>query len=199
MKHAPIRLFANPLLERLTHVSPPTIIALWGLVIGFLWVWAWGRPGFALWPAALGWLAWTLFEYVLHRWVFHWQPGHPALRRLVFTIHGIHHVQPFDGTRVMMPPAASVPLAATLWGLCALVLPAPARDVFFAGFLMGYLQYDVTHWACHRRRFGARLGRHLKRHHLLHHHVEPDRNFGVSTPLWDRVFGTVIGPGEHQS
>jgi len=192
MTHAPIRLFANPLLERLTHVRPLTVVALWSVVIGILWGRALGMPGFSAWPAALGWLAWSLFEYTLHRWLFHWQPERPALRRLVFMLHGIHHIQPQDGTRVMMPPVVSAPLAAALWGLCGLVLAAPAHDVFFAGFLMGYLAYDLTHWACHQIRFRSGLGRAIKRHHLLHHHVEPEQNFGVSSPLWDWVFGTVI-------
>lgn len=197
MKDAPIRLFENPLLERMTHVSPFTVALLWSMVIGGLAGWAATDDDFRLVPALAlalaGWSGWTLFEYALHRWVFHWRPRHPALRRLVFMIHGIHHAQPDDGSRVVMPPLASVPLAAALWALTGLVLAEPWRDAFFAGFLTGYLHYDITHWACHQVRFRSRLGRRVRRHHLLHHHTAEDRNYGVGTPIWDHVFGTVLG------
>lgn len=181
MKHAPIRLFANPLLERLTHVHPLTVTLLWSTVIGVLLV-----QGGLGWPILAGLAAWSLFEYALHRWLFHWQPQRPAFRRLVFMLHGIHHLQPQDGTRVMMPPVVSVPVALALWVLVG----RPLGEAFFAGFLLGYLAYDVIHWACHQMPFKTGL----KRRHLLHHHVDAERNYGVSSPLWDRVFGTLIPP-----
>lgn len=197
MKDASIRLFETPWLDRLTHVSPYTVALLWSGVIGGLWGLAIADHDFQMVPAlglALsGWAVWTLFEYALHRWVFHWRPGHPALKRLVFMMHGVHHAQPNDGSRVVMPPLASVPLAVILWGLAGLILAGSWRDAFFAGFLTGYLHYDITHWACHQVRFRSDLGRRIQRRHLRHHHTAPDRNFGVGSPLWDHVFGTVLG------
>lgn len=197
-----IRLFANPTLERLTHVRPATVAALWAVIIGGLGGWAAADARFALAPAlalaAAGLAAWSLFEYALHRWVFHWRPRHPLPARLVFLIHGVHHAQPDDGGRVVMPPAVSVPLALALWGLAALVLEAPWRDCFFVGFLVGYLHYDLTHWACHQARPRSRLGRALRRHHLLHHHVDEAAHFGVGTPIWDLAFGTVLRPRQRR-
>lgn len=199
----PIRLFQTPALERLTHVQPETVAVLWSFVIGVLGGLAAADPRFAVAPAlahaAAGLLAWTLFEYALHRWVFHLRPRQPWLARLVFVIHGVHHAQPGDGSRVVMPPAASAPLALALWALTGLALEAPWRDCLFAGFLAGYLHYDLTHWACHQAHPRRRLGRMIKRHHLLHHHADETAHFGVGTPLWDHVFGTVIrrpGRGE---
>ncbi|MEW5726691.1 MAG: sterol desaturase family protein [Pseudomonadota bacterium] len=192
----PIRLFSNPAIERLTHVQPETVALLWSFVIGGLGGWAAADPRFSPEPAlgfaAAGVLAWTLFEYALHRWLFHWRPRHRPLERLVFLIHGVHHAQPDDGSRVVMPPAASLPLALALWAVAGLVLEAPWRDCFFVGFLAGYLHYDLTHWACHQARPRTRLGRLIKRHHLLHHHVDDAAHFGVGTPVWDHVFGTVL-------
>lgn len=195
MNDTSIRLFEDPRLERLTHVQPETVAVLWSGVIGVLWGWAAADRDFqvlpALWFAAVGGLVWTLFEYGLHRWVFHWKPKAPALARLVFLIHGVHHAQPGDGTRVVMPPVASLPLALTLWLLTGLVLEGPWRDAAFAGFLMGYLHYDLTHWACHQAKPRSRWMRMLRTHHLRHHHADEHANFGVGTPVWDQVFGTL--------
>lgn len=196
MQDPRIRLFDNPLLDRLTRARPLSVALLWGAAIGALSGWAAALPGFALGPAlawaAAGWAAWTLFEYVLHRFVFHWRPTAPAWRRLVFLIHGCHHAQPDDPERGVMPPLASAPLALVLFALTLAALPSPWAETAFAGFLAGYLHYDLAHWACHHARPRTRRGRRLKRHHLRHHYSEVDGNWGVGTPLWDRVFGTTL-------
>ena len=63
---------------------------------------------------------------------------------------------------------------------------------YYAGFVGGYMVYDVTHYALHHLRLKNRVFRHLKKHHLLHHHSKQhsERKFGVSTTLWDHVFRT---------
>lgn len=195
--HTPrIRLFDNPVLERLTRARPLTIALLWGAVIGALAGWTAALPGFALAPAlawaAAGWLGWTLFEYGLHRFVFHWQPASPHWRRLVFLIHGCHHAQPDDPERAVMPPLASAPLAVLLFVLTLALVPAPWAGAAFAGFLAGYLHYDLTHWACHQARPRTAWGRRVKRHHLRHHYADAPGNWGVGTPLWDLAFGTTL-------
>ena len=60
----------------------------------------------------------------------------------------------------------------------------------FAGFLTGYLVYDVLHYATHHLPMRAPVLKWLKRNHLLHHHATPDERFGVSSPLWDFVLRT---------
>lgn len=195
--HDRIRLFDNPLLERLTRARPLTIALTWGSVIGALGFWARASPAFAPLPAlawaATGLLAWTLFEYLLHRFLFHWRASSDWGARLVFLMHGCHHAQPDDPLRAVMPLIASAPLAAALFGLTLLVLPRPWGATFFVGFLIGYLHYDLTHWACHQAQPRNRWGRLLKRHHLRHHYAIADGNWGVGTPLWDRVFGSRLG------
>jgi sterol desaturase/sphingolipid hydroxylase (fatty acid hydroxylase superfamily) len=64
-------------------------------------------------------------------------------------------------------------------------------DPLFAGFILGYLAYDLIHYATHH--FMMRKGalKFLKRYHMQHHYKTPDRRFGVSSPLWDMVFGTM--------
>jgi sterol desaturase/sphingolipid hydroxylase (fatty acid hydroxylase superfamily) len=94
-----------------------------------------------------------------------------------------------------MPPAVSIPLGLAFYGLFVLVvgrlLGAPAWVTpLFAGFTVGYLAYDITHYATHHFRMKRGYFRWVRRHHMRHHAQTPDQRFGVSTPIWDYVFGT---------
>lgn len=193
MRHS-VRLFDNPLLERLTKARPAAVVLVYAPAAAVLLSLSlpeleWAA---AAW-AGLGMLAWTLFEYVLHRMVFHWPARSSWGRRLVFLMHGCHHQDPEDPERAVMPPMASLPLAFACYGAAALALAPPMRDAAFAGFLLGYLHYDLTHWACHQAPMAGPLGRRLKRHHLRHHYAGADGNYGVGSPLWDVVFGSRLG------
>src|SRR4029077_4993928 len=93
---------------------------------------------------AVGVLVWSLSEYLLHRFVFHYEPTQPWLQRVWYLIHGVHHEQPQCKTRLVMPPILSIPLAFLFYGLFALVVGALFRlpllvGPSFAGFLTGYL------------------------------------------------------------
>jgi 4-hydroxysphinganine ceramide fatty acyl 2-hydroxylase len=187
-----IQLFENPLLERLTRARPGTVVLVWGSVVTWLLLTAPLTPALLAWIPA-GWLAWTLYEYWMHRVLFHWPAKAAWSRRMVFVVHGCHHADPQDPERAVMPPAAAAPYALAVWGVCALALPEPADNVFFAGFLAGYLHYDLTHWACHQARPRTRWGQMVRLHHLRHHAPGANGNYGVSTPLWDHVFRTVMG------
>ncbi|MCR6632826.1 MAG: sterol desaturase family protein [Magnetospirillum sp.] len=190
-----IRLFDNPLLERLTKARPTTVVLVYAPVVAALLAISGPALGWAAagW-AALGLAAWTLFEYGMHRVAFHWPARSPWGRRLVFLMHGCHHADPGDPERAVMPPVASLPLAAACYGVAALALAAPLRDAAFAGFLFGYLHYDLTHWACHQAHMAGPLGRRLKRHHLRHHYAGADGNYGGGHSFWDWAFGSVLGP-----
>src|SRR3546814_11024863 len=84
-----------------------------------------------------------------------------------------------------MPPSASLPIVLAFYGLFYLVLPASGLQSFFAGFLAGYVVYDLIHYSLHHAGWRAPWFVWLKRNHLQHHFVEPDRRYGVSYPLWD--------------
>lgn len=186
-----IRLFDHPLLERLTKARPATVVAVYAPAVAVLLAVALpALHGAAAAWAGLGLLAWTLFEYGMHRVAFHWPARSAWGQRLVFLMHGCHHADPADPERAVMPPVASLPLALACYGVAALVLAGPPRDAAFAGFLLGYLHYDLTHWACHQAAMAGPLGRRLKRHHLRHHYAGSEGNYGVGSPLWDVVFGT---------
>ena len=63
----------------------------------------------------------------------------------------------------------------------------------FAGLLVGYLIYDTTHFVLHHRSVPTAFGKMIKRSHMRHHFMEPDENYGVSSPLWDIIFRTYGG------
>ena len=102
---------------------------------------------------AVGWFAWTLLEYWLHRTLFHWQPATSWGPRFHFILHGVHHKWHQDRYRLVMPPAASLGLAVLFFGLTWLSGKALAplfADTwiwaFFGGLAWGYLVYDMVHY-----------------------------------------------------
>lgn len=197
----PIRLFTSDFLEFFSHVSPITVLIIWLPVITFFLVQAiTARPaGASAWhiPAGivLGLFFWTFAEYMLHRFLFHFTPRNAWQERISFLFHGVHHAQPQCKTRLVMPPAVSIPLAALFYGLfwlvIGVVIGAPQWVApLFAGFILGYVAYDMTHYGTHH--FPVRgYFKFLKIHHMNHHYKTPDMKFGVTSALWDRVFGTL--------
>lgn len=185
-------MFESRLLDRFTRVHPVVPVLIYAPVVIALFVTAVRRDGW--WDTAglllVGYLVWTLFEYWLHRLVFHFEPEQGFGARLHWMIHGVHHDHPNDPMRLVMPPAASVPLAvlviAAMWEVAGSV-HAPAVA---SGFLAGYLVYDEMHYALHHHVPKSRLGKRLRELHMRHHFQDDERGFGISAPYWDRVFGT---------
>jgi sterol desaturase/sphingolipid hydroxylase (fatty acid hydroxylase superfamily) len=189
-----VRLFERGWMEALSKVHWSVPLILFGpcvLALLAYAVWSEGvAPGrVALWFAA-GLLGWTLAEYLLHRFVFHFHPRSAWGRRLHFIFHGVHHDYPSDGRRLVMPPAASIPIALAFYALFRWCLPASGLHGFTAGFMSGYVVYDSLHYALHHAVFRHPLLKALKRHHMLHHFADPAHGFGVSSPLWDLLLGT---------
>jgi sterol desaturase/sphingolipid hydroxylase (fatty acid hydroxylase superfamily) len=144
--------------------------------------------------AALGLSTWSLTEYLLHRYLFHLRPTRPFRARLQFVIHGLHHADPADPTRLVIPAVPSVIGGALFYAAFRTGLGPTYAEPFFAFFAVGYLLYDYIHYASHRFEPATRVGRFLKRHHMLHHFATEDARWGVSSPFWDHVFGTTGVP-----
>jgi sterol desaturase/sphingolipid hydroxylase (fatty acid hydroxylase superfamily) len=106
-------------------------------------------------------------------------------------IHGVHHDHPNDAMRLVMPPAASIPLAALFFGLFSLIFGMPHALPLFAGFILGYLAYDYTHYHVHHHTPKTESGRKLREQHMRHHFQDHHYGFGVSSPIWDMVFRTL--------
>jgi dihydroceramide fatty acyl 2-hydroxylase len=188
-------LFKSPYLDRLTRVHPVVPVVLYGPVILLLLVLAAGRTGapLALALIAGGYLLWTLSEYWIHRVVFHFAPEQGVGARVHFLIHGVHHDHPNDPNRLVMPPAASLPLAACFLAVFSAVFGA-AWPAMGAGFLSGYVFYDSLHYHLHHRVPKSALGRRLRELHMRHHFQDHTRGYGISAPYWDRIFGTATFP-----
>jgi sterol desaturase/sphingolipid hydroxylase (fatty acid hydroxylase superfamily) len=196
-----LRLFKSNFLEFFTHISPVTIIVLWVPVTACLLITSilTAQPGIFPWyiPAAfsVGLFEWTLAEYTLHRFLFHYQAKTPKAKRIFFLFHGIHHAQPQDKTRLVMPFPVSVPMGLLFYGLFTLVLGVLLKskqwvNPMAAGYVAGYLIYDLTHYAQHHFPMRGGYAKYIKRYHMAHHYKSPNTRYGVSSPLWDWVFGT---------
>jgi sterol desaturase/sphingolipid hydroxylase (fatty acid hydroxylase superfamily) len=200
-RHEMARVFHNGFLEFFSQVHPvvpalmfvPVVLLTLGLSVQ-------AGVGATILPAFLGGLFfWSLMEYVLHRFLFHMPVQGTLTRWLYLTFHGIHHMYPDDRMRLVMVPPISIPLAVLFWIAFSAVLPEGVWQASYAGLVTGYLAYDYSHWATHflRPKWAARLGplapilKVQKRRHLRHHFGDHDRGYGVSTGLWDHVFGTV--------
>lgn len=199
-KYESIRIFKNPVLESMTHVHPIIPLLLWTPFVIFLVYrsyFALGYTHFEMIICAIsGLLIWTLTEYLLHRFVFHLKPIGPLTKRFVFLFHGLHHDDPNDPTRLVMPPVPAILIMALIWGFFSLFIPAYYLSGFMAFFTVGYLCYDYIHYATHHFKMTGRVGRYLKKFHLQHHFRHEKAKYGVSSPLWDYVFRTVTGEKE---
>jgi sterol desaturase/sphingolipid hydroxylase (fatty acid hydroxylase superfamily) len=156
---------------------------LWGILDGQLPAWTW----VGLFGAGL--LLWTLLEYMIHSLAFHHTIRFLRLQS-VQASHSQHHHFPNDPQYMMSRLGFTVPVALALSGCLYLVLGLEAAVPVIAGLILGYLVYEVLHYQIHCRRKARWLPRALVRHHLYHHHKDQACCYGVTSPLWDWVFGT---------
>lgn len=189
------RLFENPYLEMLTKSHP---LVIWGMYLPFiiyLPYYSYNTLGFSLKMVlgifVLSIFAWTLFEYFAHRFLFHWVTDNPKFQKIVYTMHGNHHHYPRDRERLFMPPVPSIILASLIFGVQYLILGQYVY-MFFPGFILGYLLYGSMHYAIHAWNPPFKWMKPLWRNHHLHHYKDEDKGFGVSTTIWDRIFGTMF-------
>jgi dihydroceramide fatty acyl 2-hydroxylase len=186
------RMFDQAFLEWFTYVNPAVLPAVFIPIVAWLF-WLGLRSGISI-PLSLAWFAaglglWTLMEYLIHRFSFHFAPRGRFGVILAYLIHGVHHAYPEDHRRWVTPPVISVPIAIGLYLTLRPVLGLIVNPLS-SGVALGYLAYDLTHYVIHRGRVTSRIGRFLRSHHMQHHYSTPERRFGVSSPFWDYVFRT---------
>jgi len=185
-------MFESRVLDAFSRVHPAVPILIFTPVIVALAAWelsfvkALGTLGLFV----AGYALWTLFEYWLHRIVFHFEPDRGIGARMHWIIHGIHHEHPNDPLRLVMPPAVSIPLGVVVFGVLYVALGKRYAPGVGAGFFAGYLAYDMLHYYVHHFRPRSRIGRTLRERHMRHHFQDDTRGFGISAPYWDEVFGT---------
>lgn len=191
-KNETIRLFKNPVLEYFSHIHPVTPIIVFVPFLIVLSYFGFGEVGLlnGIISFVIGILLWSLMEYVIHRWAFHYHPKSEPGKKIHFLVHGIHHDYPRDSTRLVMPLLVSIPLAIVFYFLFD-ALFGTYHFTIFSGFIFGYVSYDSIHYATHHFDMKGKTGKFLKTYHLRHHYGDDHTAYGVSNPLWDYVFGTV--------
>src|SRR3954447_25214942 len=141
-------MFDNRFLDRFTRIHHTVPLVLFLPAIGILLYLGFDRlsTGAALLLAAGGYLFWSLSEYWIHRAIFHWEPEDGWGAKLHWMVHGVHHDHPNEPLRLVMPPAASIPLATLFVVAFVWVIGTPDAFPFGGGFLAGYLIYDMVHY-----------------------------------------------------
>lgn len=191
------KLFKNPILEVLTKTKLWIITSLYTLVAA-IWIamyvgWYHGTVLSSILYFVVGFFAWTFGEYALHRWVYHKISDSSYDSGLQYVFHGIHHEFPSDEDRIILPPVPGLVIAHVFLLVFYLVFNTDCLALC-AGFLMGYLAYISIHWMVHSKPTPERFN-FWWNHHNVHHYQQHDRAFGVSTPIWDIVFGTMPEKG----
>ena len=196
------RLFKSDFLEFFTHVHWSVPIILFLPVVAYTIYMSSQIASLHLTSAVALYMAglafWTITEYTLHRWIFHYEPKSAWGKYLHFMMHGVHHDYPNDTKRLVMPPSLSIPLASLFFVAYWYVLGPVYAWPFFGGFMIGYLCYDEIHYATHHAPMKFGWWQKMQHHHVLHHYHDPEKGYGVSSPLWDVVFGT-LDPTEEKT
>lgn len=141
--------------------------------------------------AALGAATWTATEYGLHRFAMHEMRG----RGLASVEHLKHHadVTYFSPTSKKLASAAAT--TAVAYPVTVALAGRRWASAFTAGLITTYFGYEVAHRRTHTHPPRNRYGRWARRSHLHHHFGGPMRNFGVTSPVWDRLWGSYDEPG----
>jgi sterol desaturase/sphingolipid hydroxylase (fatty acid hydroxylase superfamily) len=185
-----IRMFKSDLMESLSkvHFAVPLFIFIPAILIFTYKSFAAGVSviNFGLY-FVIGLGVWTMTEYIMHRFIFHYHPTSEFGKKMHFIFHGVHHDYPRDKKRLVLPPSVSIPLATAFYLLFATFLTPQLLFAFFPGFLLGYLIYDMLHYAMHHHNFKSGIMKRVKQHHMLHHYQDPNKGYGVSSSLWDII------------
>ncbi len=188
-----IRMFKSELMENLSkvHFAVPLFIFVPAIFIFIYKAFTAGVSflNFGLY-FVIGLAVWTITEYVMHRFIFHYHPTSEFGKKIHFIFHGVHHDYPRDKKRLVLPPSVSIPLATAFYFLFASFLAKQFLFAFFPGFLLGYLMYDMLHYAMHHHNFKNGIMKRVKQHHMLHHYQNPEKGYGVSSSLWDIILRT---------
>ncbi|MDF2382849.1 sterol desaturase family protein [Nostoc ellipsosporum NOK] len=189
------RLFKNDYLEMLTKTHPLVIWGMYTPVIIYMLYYSHATLDYSMGRVFLtffgGIFFWSFFEYLAHRFLFHWVSDNTRMQKFIYTLHGNHHHYPRDKQRLFMPPVPSLIISSTILGLMYLVIGTNSF-MFFPGFMLGYLLYGSMHYAIHAWNPPFKWMKGLWRNHHLHHYKNEHNGFGVSSTLWDHVFGTMF-------
>lgn len=129
----------------------------------------------------LGLAMFSIIEYSFHRWLFH------GSVQIMAQGHRAHHENPlaYDSLPFFLPAL----MLLSLTGVFVMFMPVKYAFLLTGIMTLSYVIYGLSHFAIHHLHFHNVLARNWAAHHHIHH-CRADTNFGVTTPLWDIVFGT---------
>lgn len=187
------QVFKNPILEKLTrtHIAAP--ISMFFILSAGMIYWGLTKYHLPVWQLPVlffgGWLLLSLIEYSAHRWVFHMHTDTDLRRNIQYKLHGVHHEYPKDKDRLAMPIPMSLLLATIFFGI---FYPILGQKTFFwlPGMMTGYATYLFVHYIVHAWAPPQNMFKELWINHSIHHYRN-EAVFGVSSPIWDYVFGTM--------
>ena len=188
------QLFKNPVLEKLsrTHIAVPltvffvyaAVLLYWSITHTAL------STGVTVGMFLFGFISFTLIEYLAHRYIFHMGTHTKFRENFQYTVHGVHHEYPKDKERLAMPPLLSITISTLLLLLFRLVMGDLVFS-FLPGMLVGYAFYLSVHYLVHVYKPPKNFLKALWINHSIHHYKHGEYIFGVSSPLWDYIFGTM--------
>lgn len=141
--------------------------------------------------ALAGAVSWTAAEYGLHRFAMHELRG----KGLASREHLSHHADVTYFSPASKKLASAAATTAVVFPLTASLAGRRWATAFTTGMIGTYFAYEVAHRRTHTHPPRNRYGRWARRNHLHHHFGAPMRNFGVTTPVWDRALRTYDDPG----
>jgi sterol desaturase/sphingolipid hydroxylase (fatty acid hydroxylase superfamily) len=195
------QLFQNPILEIFTKSNPILIWCMYLAIIAYFLNYSvvhysYGfKVMFIVFSAGLK--CWSLFEYLMHRFVFHWISSNPLLEKTTYLLHGNHHHFPRDKQRLFMPPLPSLLMSSSLFGITYLLAGSYAF-LFFPGFILGHLFQASLHYAIHAGPPPFKWLKPLWRNHHLHHYTNEEKGFGITSTIWDHLFGTAFNQKKYK-
>ncbi|WP_439574085.1 sterol desaturase family protein [Phreatobacter sp.] len=193
---AEIRALAADALAVMRHPDARGAVVIYSVLslaffIGALWtaglVWT-------LVAAAIGIAILPVVEFVTHRYVLHLLElaRTPPTAAFWNRAHYAHHMEPRDTRVILAHPASAVLLIAVVASIVWFIGLAPVAPLVAVGFAL-FAFYEIVHFACHmdgetRSAYFTRR----RQEHALHHYVDENRNYGITTAIADRLFGTRI-------
>lgn len=186
-------LFEQPWLERLSRTHNPSVVLSYAIISISLFAYGLYQAeelGLEiLFLLLAGFILFTLLEYLIHRFGYH-SENYLDEGAWQYKVHGYHHEHPRDSDRLALPFLLAIVVAGLIFALCFYLMRAQAY-YFFPGFLLGYALYLWVHYLVHTRPKPNNVFGILWTHHHLHHYKYQDKAYGVSSPFWDMVFGTM--------
>ena len=135
----------------------------------------------------MGFLMWTLGEYLTHRFDFH----HNMFSSKKFKGSDIHHCFPTVPQSIALSVDEVALRLLAFFAISYIFFDLLQAIFMLLGILSGIILYNILHYCAH---YGTefKIGwlRALSQNHLNHHFKEQHSLYGITTKIWDHVFRT---------